>query len=259
MRPRNRHKLATGLVLTRLQPKDTPYADDGLQILLYAHVRFNDMVRTNTDQFPLRKLNGAEYSFDQAGSKYGTRVDAGIQKYGPYDQQRMRQRPLRMLVVAPNENQGDVKLAMQKLLGGVNTPKHVFTGLKTMYRLDGLEVAYAYAASPSMKDYAEAVHRAIREAPTPNLGEPRFHMLLTVTRDGHRKLPDSENPYFQTKALALTTEGVPTQAITVEKLRQNDSNLQYVLNTMAVACYAKLVGTSHVEASPPADCERQQS
>ena len=36
--------------------------------------------------------------------------------------------PLRMLVVAPADNQGDVKLAMQKQLGGVNTPKPVFTG-----------------------------------------------------------------------------------------------------------------------------------
>ena len=255
VRPRSRHKLATGLVLTRLQPKDSPYSDDGLQILPNVHVRFSDMVRTSSDQFPLRRLNGPEYSFDQAGSKYGVRVDTGIQKHGPYDEQRMRQRSLRMLVVAPNENQGDVKLAMQKLLGGVDTPKKVFTGLKKMYRLEGLQVSYAFAATASMKDYAEAVHRAIREAPSPNPGDPRFHLLLTVTRDAHRNLPDSENPYFQTKALALTTEGIPTQAITVEKLRQGDGNLQYILNTMAVACYAKLGGTSHVLKLPPADGE----
>jgi hypothetical protein len=253
VRPQSRHKLATGLVLTRLQPKDTPYSDDGLQVLPGVHVRFGDMARASLDQFPLRKLNGPEYSFDQAGSKYSLRVDTGIQKHGPYDQQRLRQRSLRLLVVAPNENQGDVKVAMQKLLGGIDTPKRVFTGLRKMYRLDGLNVSYAFAATPGMKDYADAVHRSIREAPTPSPGEPRFHLIVTITRDAHRNLPDSENPYFQTKALALTTEGVPTQAVTVEKLRQSDGNLQYILNTMAVACYAKLGGTSHVLKLPPAD------
>lgn len=252
VRPRNRHKFASGLVLNRLQPKDSPYADEGLQVLPGVHVRFSQMVRTGAE-FPVRRLTGPEYSFDQAGSKFGLRADAGIQRYGPYDQQRMRQMPLRVLVVAPADNQGDVKLAIQKLLGGVNTPRTVFTGLKGMYRLEQLTLSFAFAASANMKDYAETVHRAIREAPTPSGGGPTFHLVLTVIREAHRALPDSENPYYQTKALALTTEGIPTQAVTVEKLRQSDGNLQYILNTLAVACYAKLGGTSHVLKLPPAD------
>ena len=255
VRPRNRHKLARGLVLSRLQPPNTPYADDGIAILPGVTVRFGEMVQTSADSFPSRRLTDPEYSFDQAAAKYARKVDAGIQKYGPYDQQRMRSAPLRLLVVAPKENQGDVKLAMQKLLGGVQTARNVFTGLKHMYRLENLQLSYAFAASANMKDYAEAVTRALKEAPTTPGGEPRFHMLLTIIRDAHRLLPDSENPYFQTKALALTSEGVPTQAITVEKLRQNDTNLQYILNTMAVACYAKLGGTSHVLKLPAADAD----
>ena len=78
-------------------------------------------------------------------------------------------------------------------------------------------------------------------------------MVLTVISETHRRLPDSENPYFQTKALALITEHVPTQAITIEKLRKPDKDLQYILNTMALACYAKLGGTSHVLKLPAMD------
>lgn len=165
----------------------------------------------------------------------------------------MARKQLRLLVVVPAEHVGETKLAMQKLTGGVSTSKNVFTGFKKMYRLSELQVTYAVAATANMKDYAEAVNRSVREAPPPEAGEPHFHMLLTVIREAHRNLPTSENPYYQTKALALITEHVPTQAITIEKLRQNDENLQYILNTMAVACYAKLGGTSHVLKLPKPD------
>ena len=104
-----------------------------------------------------------------------------------------------------------------------------------------------------MRGYAEAVNRALRDAPSRGDAKPRFDMVLTVINEGYRRLPDSENPYFQTKALPLVAEHVPTQAITIEKLRKGDKDLQYVLNTMALACYAKLGGTSHVLKLPAMD------
>jgi len=242
VRPRTRYKFARGLVLDRLQAPDSPYADDGLSILPGVTVRFGDMVSTRSETFPLRRLTVPEFSFDQSGDKYSRRIDEGLQRHGPYDQQRMSRQVLRLLVVVPKEHAGEAKVAVQKLLRGVPTKKNVFTGLTQMYRLQNLQVSYAIAEGVAMRDYAEAVTRAVREAPTPELGAPRFHMLLTVIRESHRNLPTSENPYYQTKALALITEGVPTQAVTVEKLRNSDDHLQYILNTMALACYAKLGG-----------------
>ena len=255
VRPRTRYKFARGLVLERLQAPDSPYADDGLGILPGVTVRFGDMVSTRPETFPLRRLTVPEFSFDQSGDKYARRVDDGLQRHGPYDQQRMSKQALRLLVVVPKEHAGEAKVAVQKLLKGVPTKKNVFTGLTQMYRLRDLQVSYAIAEGVAMRDYAEAVTRAVREAPTPVPGAPRFHMLLTIIRESHRNLPTSENPYYQTKALALITEGVPTQAITVEKLRNSDDNLQYILNTMAVACYAKLGGTSHVLKLPASDVQ----
>jgi hypothetical protein len=97
-----------------------------------------------------------------------------------------------------------------------------------------------------MKRYAEAVTSAISQASDRAEQNSKFDLVLVVISAAHRKLPNSENPYLQTKALALVLDGTPTQAITMEKLRKNDYDLQYILNTMALACYAKLGGTSHV-------------
>jgi hypothetical protein len=247
VRPRSRYDLARCLVFKRLQ-SSAGFPED-LTILPGLTMRLADTVKVALPSFPARRLDDPEYSFDRAGNKYARRVDEGLRRYGPYDTQLRQRDSLRLLVVAPNENKGDVQLSIPKLLNGIQTSKNVFTGLKHMYRLQNLQVTYAFATTGSgspMKHYADAVNRAIREAPPQTGGSPHFHMLLTVIHEAHRALPDSENPYFQTKALALIAEHVPTQAITIEKLRQQDDDLQYILNTMALACYAKLGGTSHV-------------
>lgn len=257
VRPKTRHRYARAVVLQRLQPLGGRHAN-GLSILPGASVRFGEMEKAGPNTFPVRRLLEPEYSFDRAGNKFSRRVDMGLKTHGPYDAQQKRREAFRLLVIAPLENKGDATLAIQKLLGGVPTDQGVFGGMRKMYRLENLQVTNAYAAAApggAMKRYATAYHEALRDAPVPPVGQPKFHLVLTVIHEAHRSLPDSENPYFQTKAQALVTEGVPTQAITVEKLRQNDFNLQYILNTMALACYAKLGGTSHVLKLPEADAD----
>ena len=252
VRPRSRHDLAETLVFKRLQPEGSA----GIQILPDVTMRFAEALKPGPLTFPVRRLDEPEYSFDRGGNKYARRVDEGLKRWGPYDAQLQRREPFRVLIVAPEENKGDVEKAVQKLLNGIRTSNNVFTGLKPMYRMPNVAITYAFAESGSgapMKRYADAVNRVVRDTPAPAGGAPRFHMLLTVIHEAHRVLPDSENPYFQTKALALIAEHVPTQAITVEKLRQPDNNLQYILNTMALACYAKLGGTSHVLKLPAND------
>jgi hypothetical protein len=253
VRPQKRHTLATVLVLERLQQKTS---EEGIPVVPGLTARFAEMVKASASTFAAHRLHDPKYSFDRAGDKFATKVDAGLQKYGPYDAYQFRGKSFRILVVAPEEHQGEVRQAVQKLLAGVPTKERVFTGLREMYRLDQLSVSYAFAKTSSaaaMTRYADAISAALREAPLAPAGEPKFHLVLVVIRQAHRDLPDSENPYFQTKAHALVIEGVPTQAITIEKLRQQDTALQYILNTMAVACYAKLGGTSHVLRLPQQD------
>jgi hypothetical protein len=250
VRPRTRHKYADGLVRQRIQKEGTA---DALQILPGVTVRFGQMAKAGPDCFPVRKLLDPEFSFDAAGNKYSRRVDMGLQRFGPFDGPRMRREEFRVLVVAPANNKGDVTLAVQKILSGVKTPQNVFTGLKQMYRLENLQMTTVFADpkhGASMQGYSEAIRTAVREAPTPVGGGQKFHLVLTVIHAAHRNLPDLENPYYQTKGQAIVIDGMPTQAITVEKLRASDYDLQYTLNTMSLAFYAKLGGTSHVMKLP---------
>jgi hypothetical protein len=252
VRPKTRYKYARAVVLERLQGADGSIS---LPILSELNVRFSDMLRIAPETIPARRLLEPEYSFDAAGNNFARRVDSGLRKFGPYDAVQQRNRPVRLLVVAPAENKGDVRVAIQKLLEGVKTQQDVFSGLKKMYRLHDLKVTFADVAlstGSAMKGYADAVHRALRDAAPAAPGEPKFHLIVTIIREAHRALRDSENPYFQSKAVALVADGIPTQAVTIEKLRQKDYDLQYILNTMALACYAKLGRTSHVLKLPPA-------
>jgi hypothetical protein len=212
------------------------------------------MVEVGAGTFPARQLADPEYSFDRSGGKYSRRIDDGLKRFGPYDTQLMRSQSLRLLVVAPEEHKGEVELSIQKLISGIQTEKPVFTGLTAMYRLTNLGVSCAWAkVAPGapMKRYADALHQALQSALSG--ATPRFHILLTVINASHHDLPDSENPYFQTKVIALIQDHVPTQAITIEKLRQSNYNLQYILNTLALSLYAKLGGTSHVLKLPTVD------
>lgn len=247
VRPQMRSDYAAAVVHRRLQPRQGP-CSEGLQLCGDVRAKFRSAARGSGVTFPVEKIPDPEYSFDPVEMKYGSRVDKGLQKYGPFDRLRRRREPARLLVVAPAENRGDVTIAMQKLLNGVQMNRPVFTGLKSMYRLDNVEITYAFAEGPGepMARYARAYQSALQEAATPSAGEPRFHLVLTVIRSEHKDLPDSENPYFQMKAQALVSDHVPTQMVTVEKLRKKDWDLQYILNTMALAMYAKLGGTSHV-------------
>lgn len=249
VQPHSRHRLTDAVVHRRLQPTADPETGDprGLQILPGIGLRFGAMTEASEEAFPVRKLNPPAYQFYGTGSQSERRVDQGLIKHGPYDFERMRRRSRpRILVITPAANKGEVQLATQKLLNGVPTRQNVFRGLRKMYRLPNLEVTTALAnvnARAPMAGYAEAVQEAVSEAQ--ERGE-RFDLVITVIHAAHRNLPDSENPYFQIKSLVLSLLGIPAQMITVEKLRQNDYNLQYTLNTMALTCYAKLGGTSHV-------------
>jgi hypothetical protein len=255
VRPKTRYDYARAVVRQRLQPLQGQTAE-GLPLLGDVRVSFGDAQRGGTTAFPVQRIPDPEYSFDPVEPRYARRVDTGLRTNGPYDQQQRRREPARLLVVAPVEHKGEVTLAMQKLLNGVKSERPVFDGLKSMYRLNQLEVTYAFAeqgpGSP-MTRYSRAYQQALKDAPPRPAGEPRFHLVLAIIRAAHRDLPDSENPYFQMKAQALVNDHVPTQMVTLEKLRADDGNLQYTLNTMAVAMYAKLGGTSHVLKMPTVD------
>lgn len=235
----------TQAVRTRLDADSQP-----LRLLPELTARLGDMLAAGDDAFPARRLTAPTYSFDAAGDKLERRIDTGLRRFGPYDRERMAGRRFRLLVIAPLDNKGDVTVALAKLRDGIRSKQDVFGGIRTMYRMPNVELRTVFASvsnAKPMSGYAQAVTEAMSD------GSGAYDLALIITHARHRNLPDSENPYFQTKALLLSLAGIPTQALTVEKLRRGDYDLQYILNTASLACYAKMGGTSHVLRASTAD------
>lgn len=245
VRPKRRHELAHKAV-ERL----THGLSDGLPVHGALRATFGGMLRAGGTDFPISRLREPTYRFDPVSdSRTATRVDVGLRQHGPYDQRDCQGKQMRILVVGLEENRREIEAALRKLEDGIATPQRVFGGLRTMYRLRELDIVHAFAPrtrANEMVRYATATAEAIRRAPARGPGRSKFDLVITVIQRRFRELPDSENPYFQTKALALVLDGVPTQAVFIENLRVRDRALQYILNTMALACYAKMGGTSHV-------------
>lgn len=245
VRPARRHLLVGGVVKRLMEG-----LPDGIPVQAGLTASFAQMLRVGGSGFPITKLKDASFRFDAVNERsIAGRVDKGLAKYGPYDHAAQRVQSPRILVVGLEENQREIEGAVRKLVAGIASDKPVFGGLKAMYRLPNLQVTCVFGSRSDAKEmvrYANAAGDAIRSAPARGVGESKFDLVIVVTHARFRALPDSENPYYQTKALALVLDGVPTQAVFIETLRQNDHALQYSLNTMALACYAKMGGKSHV-------------
>src|SRR5207247_10667789 len=65
---------------------------------------------------------------------------------------------------------------------------------------------------------------------------------IVVILDEHADLPDAESPYLQAKALLLM-DGVPVQEARLPTITQPPSSLQFILQSIAIALYAKMSGT----------------
>lgn len=244
VRPKKRLELIHAAMFQRLQSDTKNHT--GLPILPGNFVYFRNCIHTGPDAFPAQQLRDPSYSFDRAGDRASDQVDAGLRKHGPYDLELTEQRPINILAVAPISHRGQVETALHALTVGVPGHNRLFTGLRRMYGLKNLKIATEYGddtkgLSP-MATYAEAVQRALRA----DEGAQKFDLILAFLDGNTRTLPDSENPYYQIKGLALALEGTPTQMVTFEKLRKPPRELELVMSTIALACYAKLGGTSHV-------------
>lgn len=244
VRPRKRFELIQAAMFRRLQ-SDELASSGGLLILPDLRVRFASPAKTASSTFPSRKLDEPMYSFDRGGDRLAPQVDEGLRRHGPYDYELSEQSPTRILVIAPTSAQGQVKAAVNNLMNGIPAHKTLFTGMTEMYGLKNLAITFEYAdirRSSPMSGYADAVQKALRTAE----GDHKLDLILAFLDGSTRKLPDSENPYYQIKGLALALEGVPTQMVTLEKIGAPPRELQLILSTIALACYAKLGRTSHV-------------
>src|SRR5690606_21680697 len=84
----------------------------------------------------------------------------------------------------------------------------------------------------SVEEYLGAIERGVARQDAP------FDLAIIETNDDFRRLPNTENPYFRSKAM-LYMQGTAVQSITPETIKSPT----YTIDGISLQLYAKLGGT----------------
>lgn len=184
--------------------------------------------------------------FGAQGHNTGLYPDGGIRSFGPYMfMQHTRTAPL-IAMVCEAQHRGTVDQFLNQLCNGYpgvpeeNPDKNPFrSGLVGKFHLNRVRLEFEEATAPDATNYRLAAQRLLARLPeTPDLAFVQIREAFQLQRA-------ADNPYFVAKA-AFMAAGVPMQAVRLEKMSRSSNELPYLLNNVALACYAKLGGTPWV-------------
>ena len=212
--------------------------------------RFTELLtsREGTDSGMYRKFPAPQFFFDPARTKSSGSYDRGLEEFGPFDAESFPTKRPRIVVITPQEYRGDVEVFLRRFKEGMPQAKAFTQGFVRKYHLNDCAIQF-YTFDREIKEaasYKGACLQALNQTPKPDLA-------FVITSEQHKHLPEPEDPYLVSKS-ALMAQGVPVQGIEIETI-QVPSNLAagvpYTLNSLGLACYAKLGGTPFVIASSP--------
>lgn len=157
---------------------------------------------------------------------------SGLNRHGPYDKNvTSRLTDVRATVLYPAKFKADGERLRRTLVDGVAR----FPGLQDRYDLNSLSIDSHMFSGETAADYSAAaaeLTRPARDGTLPNL-------VFLVTQQSDRNRRSAENPYLAAKAV-LANADVPSQALTVEKIRLADSAFTWVIQSVALQAYAKV-------------------
>jgi hypothetical protein len=185
-----------------------------------------------------------EYCFDPAKSKRAQLPFKGIETHGPYSRDTLAKRSPRIAVIFPDTIQGPVENFLRQFRDGVPAVKWgrpAFGGgfAKTFGLVNP---DFLLVQVPWLKREAGTPAQTYRRTIEDFLGrEQGIDAAIVVLLDEHEHLPDLESPYLNSKALLLMN-GVPSQEIRLSKIKQRPEDLQYILQDVSIALYAKMNG-----------------
>jgi hypothetical protein len=182
------------------------------------------------------------YVFDPSGVQTKTWHDGGLQEFGPYTRQTFTPSRPRICIVCQEHMKGRVEQFLQKFLRGipaVHANRKAFAnGLIGKYRLENCTTSFFMTENSSAEAYRKAATQAIQKSTSENF---RWDLALVQVEEKFKTLVGDSSPYFVTKGIFLTQQ-VPIQDFRTETTSMPDSTLQYTLNNMALATYAKMGG-----------------
>lgn len=194
---------------------------------------------TNTGRYktvvPSRQL---DYCFDPARSKRHRYAWPGLDSYGPFSRDTFAHPSPRLLVVFPPAAKGAVEAFVRSLRDGIPGQKGFAAGMAKTFGLVNPRFEFVPARTDAGRTPAENYRRAIETALAQ--GDLPDAALVVVT-DRHGDLPEAQNPYLHSKAILLMA-GVAAQEARLSTITRRPAELQYVLQNIAVALYAKMNG-----------------
>jgi hypothetical protein len=202
------------------------------------------VVANDRDYRSVVVVPNVEYCFDPAKSKRAQLPFKGIETHGPYSRDTFAKRSPRIAVIFPDTIQGPVEHFLRQFRDGITSVKWgrlAFSGgFAKTFGLVNPE--FLLVPVPWLKREpgtpAQAYRRTIEEFLS---REQAIDAAIVVLLDEHEHLPDLDSPYLNSKALLLMN-GVPSQEIRQSKIQQRPEDLQYILQDVSIALYAKMNG-----------------
>jgi hypothetical protein len=179
----------------------------------------------------LAPLKDPTLNFRYGSPALSTGAAVGLVKHGPYDAAtNARHDTLSALVVCPQDFAIDGRRLVAGLRGVGNFP-----GIEERYALREFNAELELFAGRAADDYRQAALRAAQ--PRQDRAQP--DIVFLVTRHDDRYARRGENCYLMGKA-TLANVALPSQAVTIETLRQPDKSWQWSVQSVALQTYAKV-------------------
>jgi len=167
-------------------------------------------------------------------------------EHGPYSKDRFREAQIGVAILCP---------AMHRQIGErfyrafqqrtrAYKPFHDVYGLSCYY-----QPVKVFSGGTDASTYRAATMELVREL---DRTKADLWLCFLLIEDRFKQMLIPNNPYFVGRAILLSNQ-ILVQSVTVEKARQGDQELQWVLDSIAVQSYAKLGGipwtiaTEHLE------------
>ena len=186
--------------------------------------------------------------FGPQGRNTESNADPGIKRFGPYMYMQHPRNAPTIGVICEQQYQGRVEQFVKMLLEGY--PDELWRGnwnpfeggLIGKFRLSSVQIEFETCADSTATAYRAAARRLLQRLPkSPDLA-------LVQVKEEHKQRFGDASPYYVSKAVFMTA-GVPTQSLRMENIDQPGSGVAYILNNLALACYAKLEGIPWVIAT----------
>ena len=200
-------------------------------------------ITNDPDYQTVVRATPVEYCFDAAKTKRSQYAWPGIEARGPFSRDTFARKSPRIAVVFPDTVQGPVEAFLRSLRDGIQPRKGRAAfggGFAKTYGLANpefvlVQVPWLRAGDRGVAAlYREAIERFLER-------QESADAAIVVLLDEHADLPGLDSPYLNAKALLLMA-GIASQEMRLSKVRQPPDALQWILQNVTLALYAKMGG-----------------